>query len=136
LNKLTRELRQQAEINTKFAFEFGRFSRSENLDIAVRMKRSISSYFRHVSLTINKILVLLDHGQFKCAKCRVFNTTDKDDWLKHVAKYHNKELARLVEERQEVEEVLNEAVASISDNEVIKSLKKLLKKCSDIFCIF
>ena len=88
--------------------------------MCIRMKRSITFCFRHVSLTINKIVVLSEHGQFNCCKCTVFNTTNNDDWLQHVAKYHNKELATLVEERRNAEEVLNEAVNSISDNEVLQ----------------
>ncbi|CAF2865303.1 unnamed protein product [Rotaria sp. Silwood2] len=58
------------------------------------------------------------HGQLICNQCTVFNTTEKDDWLKHVRKYHYSEFVRLVREREGCQKALNvQPLANISDNE-------------------
>ncbi|CAF2131853.1 unnamed protein product [Rotaria magnacalcarata] len=86
--------------------------------MCIRMKRSINFYFRHVSLTINKIVVFLVHGQFICNQCTVFNTAERDDWLKHLRKYHYSAFVLLVREREDCPTALNDQpLANISDNE-------------------
>ncbi|CAF4390370.1 unnamed protein product, partial [Rotaria sp. Silwood2] len=58
------------------------------------------------------------HGQLICNQCTVFNTTERDDWLKHVRKYHYSEFVRLVREREGCQKALNDQpLANISDNE-------------------
>ncbi|CAM4972172.1 unnamed protein product [Rotaria socialis] len=58
------------------------------------------------------------HGQFICNQCTVFNTAERDDWLKHVRKYHYSAFVRLVREREGCPTALNDQpLANISDNE-------------------
>ncbi|UJR13302.1 hypothetical protein I4U23_000320 [Adineta vaga] len=35
-------------------------------------------------------------NQFKCLKCRIFKTSDKEEWLRYINKYHNKTTTKLV----------------------------------------
>ncbi|CAF4936158.1 unnamed protein product, partial [Rotaria socialis] len=58
------------------------------------------------------------YGQFICNQCTVFNTAERDDWLKHVRKYHYSAFVRLVREREGCPTALNDQpLANISDNE-------------------
>ncbi|CAF2865286.1 unnamed protein product [Rotaria sp. Silwood2] len=59
-----------------------------------------------------------EHNQLTCNQCTVFNTTERDEWLKHVRKYHYSEFVRLVQEREGCQKALtDEPLANISDNE-------------------
>ncbi|CAF1644163.1 unnamed protein product [Rotaria magnacalcarata] len=58
------------------------------------------------------------HGQFICNQCTVFNTAERDDWLKHLRKYHYSAFVLLVREREDCPTALNDQpLANISDNE-------------------
>ncbi|CAF4408885.1 unnamed protein product [Rotaria socialis] len=80
------------------------------------LEKYMYNAYEQVALPLS--LITLIHGQFICNQCTVFNTAERDDWLKHVRKYHYSAFVRLVREREGCPTALNDQpLANISDNE-------------------
>ncbi|CAM4808562.1 unnamed protein product [Rotaria magnacalcarata] len=80
------------------------------------LEKDMYNAYEQVALPLS--LITLIHGQFICNQCTVFNTAERDDWLKHLRKYHYSAFVLLVREREDCPTALNDQpLANISDNE-------------------